>query len=506
MALKLTKTHKALLIVIILIVAAVGIMFYKPAGPAKEAELPPEPPPYPYLDCDGECNVPLSVLPRPSAETHVVVNPNDPDNIVAASNDLNNPSEDVWLHYYTSFDGGKTWSDGRVPGYRGSGDPSILTGMGTACDPALAFDSDNNVYLAGVGYNRHYAHTGRATLIFVARSSNGGESFDQVSQVHMSFTRIGQFNDKEWIAADLNNGNVYVVWTIFTGMSVGQIVFSRSTNHGQTWTPPTKLADIRADFDAQGSYIIVDKNSTVHVVWRDFATDSLHYTKSEDFGDSWAPVKAIVQMEPPPWALPGGTYRTPTMPTMAADMSDGPYSGSLYLTWMDQRFGDADILLTSSRDGGDTWNETYVRVNNDTIANGADQFFPAITVSPQGYVHVMFYDKRYDPNLTLLGVTYAVSTDGGQNFSININATDTLFDGDKGGKSHWSEITGDDSGFIGDYLGIAANNETAFLVWGDTRNASDTDGNSDIYAARVIFCDEHGDVNDTYAYMKQYGT
>jgi hypothetical protein len=503
---RLNKKYVALLFVLLILLAGIGLVSVKKEGWRDQEPEVQEAPPYPYLNCDADCNIPVSVKPNPSAETHVAVNPADPDNIVAASNDLNNPSQDVWLHYYTTKDGGDTWSDGAIPGYRGSLDPSILTGMGTSCDPAIAFDMDDNVYIAGVGYNRHYAHIGRATLIFVAHSSNGGETFDNVAQVSNSWTRVGRFHDKEWIAVDLNTGNVYVTWTMFVGYNTGHIMFSRSTDHGSSWSTPSKIAEFASDTDAQGSFVQVDKNGTIHVVWRDFSDDTIHYTKSTDQGNSWAPVRAIVQMEPPLWVMEGGTYRTPTMPTMAVDLSDGPYSNSIYITWQDDRYGDADILLTMSRDGGETWNDTPVRVNNDTIGNGADQFFPAVTVSWQGYIHVMFYDKRYDPNMTLLGVTYAVSVDGGQNFSINLNVTDTLFDGDKGGKSNWSAITGDSSGFIGDYLGIAANNETAFLFWADTRNADDTNGNSDIYAARVVFCDDFGDVSDTYEYMKKHGT
>jgi hypothetical protein len=221
-----------------------GAFMMKPAPSAPVGKPRPERPIYPYVDnVTNEYNFPMTTLPRPTAETHVVVNPKDPNNIVASANDMNNPSQDTWLHYYTSKDGGKSWGDGIVSGYRG-GPPSVLTGFGTSCDPALGFDMNNNVYLAGVGYNRHmYAHTGRANCIFVARSSNGGDSFDQVSIVHTAMFNMMQFNDKEWLAVDLNNGNVYVTWTIFAvGEMTGSIVFSKSTDQGRTWTPRAHMS------------------------------------------------------------------------------------------------------------------------------------------------------------------------------------------------------------------------------------------------------------------------
>ena len=207
-------------------------------------------------------------------------------------------------------------------------------------------------------------------------------------------------------------------------------------------------------------------------------------------------------MDPPPSPLPNATYRVPTMPVMAIDNSDGPYGGSIYLAWNDDRSGDSDILLAFSRDLGDTWSESYVRVNNDEEGNGADQFFPALAVAEQGWVHLMFYDRRYDPNHTLLGVTYAVSVDGGGNFTLNLNVSDALFNGDYGGRAYWTELMpGGDVGFVGDYLGIGVNNNTAFLTWCDCRNATPDDGNSDIYAALVVFAGPDGSVLDTYQYL-----
>ena len=495
-----------LIVGIVLLAGFAGL--YKPAPAGPRVHPAPQRPVWPYIDnVTNDDNFPMSTGGRPSAETHAAVNPNDPRNVVASSNDMNNPSQDTWLHYYTTKDGGTTWSDKIVPGYRG-GPPSVLTGFGTSCDPALGFDRNDNVYLAGVGYNRHtYVHTGRANCIFVARSSDGGDNFDQVSIVHQSLFNQAQFNDKEWLAVDLNTGNVYVTWTIFAGAQLtGSIVFSRSTDQGRTWTLPNKIADIAADIAAQGSFIAVDRNGTIHVVWRDFNDNTLHYTRSRDTGDSWDPVRPIINIVPNGNTLPSGTYRTPTMPVLVVDNTQGPYAGSVYVAWNDLGTGDADILLAYSRDGGETWSENHTRVNNDTVGNGAYQFFPAMAISDQGWLHLMFFDTRYDPGQTLLGVTYAVSVDGGQNFSINLNVSNTLFNGDYGGRAYWTELLpGGDVGFVGDYLGICANNDTAFLTWADCRNATPTDGNSDIYASLVVFSGQNGSVNDTYNFMKKYG-
>ncbi len=54
--------------------------------------------------------------------------------------------------------------------------------------------------------------------------------------------------------------------------------------------------------------------------------------------------------------------------------------GTLYLVWSDNRnsnnvHSDTDVFLARSRDGGDTWSDT-IRVNQDPVGSGRDQFFP----------------------------------------------------------------------------------------------------------------------------------
>lgn len=66
----------------------------------------------------------------------------------------------------------------------------------------------------------------------------------------------------------------------------------------------------------------------------------------------------------------------------------------LYVTWSDYRNGDLDVFCASSADNGRTWTNA-VRVNNDPIHNGADQFFQWLAVDPNdGAVNVMFYDAE----------------------------------------------------------------------------------------------------------------
>ena len=121
----------------------------------------------------------------------------------------------------------------------------------------------------------------------------------------------------------------------------------------------------------------------------------------------------------------------------------------------------------------DGWMGKVIRVNDDEVGNGKDQFFSTVTVSPQGYAQLIFYDRREDPDNTLLNIYYAVSVDGGETFH-NMNITNTQFNGD------YSR-----GPFMGDYLGIASSETTCFAIWADTRNGDADNVNADLYSARI---------------------
>jgi len=420
-------------------------------------------------------NIRLTDVPQSNNEPHIAVNPTDPLNIVAAGNDYGTPLEDAWVGFYTTVDGGKNWTRGLIPGYYETGDPKPgepLWGYKGGGDPVVAFGPDGTCYLAGIAFKRYPMTPGRSSGIFVARSEDKGFTWE-VNMVIASAT-IGTFHDKEWIAVDPNNGNVYVTWTAFNFYAVSSLVFSKSTDGGRTWSRPVVISDLlELELQVQGSAVAVDSKGAIHVVWIDFDSNTVRYTSSSDYGESWSLPKSIAPVKPLPSSLPGGGYRTPTLMAMAVDLSNGTYGGSIYASWPDYSNGNGDIMLVYSRDGGTNWSEP-VKVNNDNSGN--DQFFPAIAVSPNGWVHMSFYDRRDDPDNILLSMYYAQSRDGGKNFTIQLNVTDTMFNGDLSRGP-----------FIGDYNGIAANDTIAHLVWCDMRHGTESTPNSEVYYVSVKF-------------------
>jgi hypothetical protein len=467
--------------VIILILVAVGVA-YRPGGPMNPGKMQPVrysiPPP----------NYAVTTGPRDNNEPTIAISTTDPKTMVAGSNDYNTPNSDAWCGFYTTHDGGKNWTESFIPGYP-SGPQSALTGFGGAGDPVCVAAPDGSFYFAGIAFKRARMqqnpigfgwHLGLDNCVFVARSTDNGDSFSQVVIVWAAFESLVRFDDKEWVAVDPNNANnVYLAWVIFTGMLTARLMLSRSTDGGQSWSRPIAISETTSgELNLQGTAIVVDKKSVVHVTWIDYGNNNIRYAFSTNQGQSFSTPVNVAPITPIPTPLPHGNYRTPDMTALAVDTGGGSSDGALYVTWADYGSGDADVLLSYSHDNGKSW-EGPVRVNNDTDGNGADQFFPAVAVSAEGWVHVGFYDRRSDPNDTLLEYWWAMSFDGGTNFSINIPMSNASFNGD------YSRTGTND--FIGDYTGIVANNQTVAAVWCDMREGTESAGQSQIYCAAVPY-------------------
>ena len=430
-------------------------------------------------------NIQVTVTPQNTNEVSSTINPKNVLNVAAGANDYSTPNNDAWCGYYWSKDGGKTWGRGLLPGYNGdisvNGLTSPLLGYSGTGDPVLTFDSKGNLYYAGIAFMRTVAPR---SAIFVAKSTDGGETWPSSAiRIVAQGDGAAAFHDKEWLVVDPKNDYLYITWAMFSAYSASNIMFSRSTDGGNTWSIPTVISEFTAmKYQNQGTAMAVDSEGTLHISWIDFQTNKLQYVFSRDHGDSFSVPESICDVTPIPYNLNNNSYRTPTLPAMAVDPGNGKYKDSLYIAWNDYRNKDADIYMIYSRDKGATWSDP-IRVNQDELKNGKDQFFPGLSVSPGGKVSIHFYDRRDDANNTLLNIYYACSSDGGQHFS-DFRLSDTSFDGNAGGGSWIGQQTGG-AAFIGDYITSASCKERVYCFWTDTRNGSPDNRNSDIYMAYV---------------------
>jgi hypothetical protein len=168
---------------------------------------------------------------------------------------------------------------------------------------------------------------------------------------------------------------------------------------------------------------------------------------SHDGGATFSKDRLIIPAGPSYFGITG-VSRSNGFPQIGIDSQGGKQGGNLYVAWSDYTNGDVDVFIASSADHGRTWSKP-VRVNNDPLHNGNDQFFQWMAVDPQsGAVNLIFYDRRRDNLATT--VTLARSADGGRTFQ-NYTWDSEPF-----------EAEGD---FLGDYLAITAFGNKVFGAW-----------------------------------------
>ncbi|MCB9355894.1 MAG: T9SS type A sorting domain-containing protein [Lewinellaceae bacterium] len=385
----------------------------------------------------GHCLTAQNILVGNSGlpnEPSIMMDYNHPNVMVAAAN-INK--------YYLSQDTGRTWT-----AY------NLSSSYGVWGDPALDVDPAGNFYF----FHLSNPPTGNwIDRIVCQKSQDGGQSWNDGSFTGLNGTKA---QDKQWSAIDRNNGNIYLTWTQFDDYGSSNpadssiILFSKSTDGGANWSQPLRINSIAGDCidsdnTVEGATPAVGPNGEVYVSWA--GPNGIVFNRSTDQGNTW------LSHEIPVDPMPGGwdhnitsIQRANGLPITRCDLSGGPHHGTIYINWADQRngFGDTDIWLAKSTDGGNTWSGP-VRINDDPP--GKQQFFPWMAIDQtNGYLYFVFYDRRhYAGDMTDVYIAY--SQDGGNTF-VNKRISESPFLPTAGV-------------FFGDYTNIVAHNNIVRPIW-----------------------------------------
>lgn len=398
----------------------------------------------------------FSLTPEPGffTEPSIAVNPNNPQQVVAVFQSN--------VHASYSNDAGHTWNaaEGTAPSnYKVSGDVSTT------------FDNQGHVFVCYIAFDKlgtfnYWAHGATRNGIFVRRSLDGGKTWEADHfPVAEQPTQPGiPFEDKPYIVADNSKsqyaGNLYVGWTRWR-IADSQIVLSRSTVGGKTWSTPIEIdhhPGLPRDDNgaAEGFDGTVGPDGRLYAIWSQ--DNDIMLTISKDGGETFSRARPIIHTAPIMFAIET-LERANGFPQIAID----PHNQKLYVTWSDYRNGDLDVWCSTSADGGKKWSEP-ARVNNDPVHDGADQFFQWLAVDPvDSSVNVIFYDRRGYPQGRKQTVTLARSTDGGESFQNYAWTTEPF---EAGGV------------FFGDYSGLAAYGGRVYGAWTEKPAASEPETKS----------------------------
>jgi hypothetical protein len=194
---------------------------------------------------------------------------------------------------------------------------------------------------------------------------------------------------------------------------------------------------------AEGFDGVVGPDSKLYAIWSQ--DNAIMLTTSRDGGKTFSHARPVIHTAPIMFAVQT-LERANGFPQIAVD----PKSKRLYIAWSDYRNGDLDVFVAASDNGGKNWGPS-MRVNNDPVHNGAEQFFQWLAVDPtDGSIYVIFYDRRGDPQNRKQIVVLARSTDGGRSFT----------------NYAWNDDPFETSGvFFGDYSGLAAQGGRVYGIW-----------------------------------------
>jgi hypothetical protein len=302
----------------------------------------------------------------------------------------------------------------------------------------------------------------------------------------------GFLDDKDFIAADPSNNNLYVIWTRFAqGGDLDTNVFMRySSNEGVSWSAPVQVDDgsdgfvwpatvtVAPDHHVYAAYHSVGESAPDvpdhqgKIVVVRFNNDLTDPVCSIAESPGRADVTFNLQKAGSARKIPGATFYTQgsAQPWILADPMR---PGNIYVISADSNNGFrqdyGDIRLARSTDSGLTWSSSLIETSS--------ALFPNAAIDQNGDLVVAWYDNRRGLNNAAghfkLDVYATYSTDGGLTFAPAFPVNDqtpgvntpngNIFDPDPGAGIY-------DSGpppttRIGEYFGLGIWGGTAYVAW-----------------------------------------
>jgi hypothetical protein len=394
---------------------------------------------------------------------------------------------------------------------------------------------------------------------------------------------LGKFNDKTAIEADRTggacDGNVYFAYSRFSGNAGGVgIYFTRSTDHGVTFSTPMEIS--KNIQDVQNPDISVTHNGHVYVAFRQFADnnspDAIVIAKSTNCGQTFSPPTVVQTFTPsdaqdvsqpvsgsftqsqpddPGFEDEGGDapgsiardcgdfadhcqsgftfFRRDTQVRSTADQLDAAHewiymvydatktgtvtnSNSTYSSAGTGKVGQAATYFIRY-DGATGSHTPPALIDNQTTGH---QVFPDISAAG-GVLHALWWDSRNDPCYSVqrpigncangstdnsLDVYAAMSTNGGGAWTNKTRVTDVSTN------PNYEQFDDRSVPFAGDYLWVTSLGATAFGVWTDWRNTvAGTDpretlpdpdaGNADVVQCRTssVVTDKKGNQTTVFS-------
>jgi hypothetical protein len=308
------------------------------------------------------------------------------------------------------------------------------------------------------------------------------------------------FSDKNWIAADDAAvspffGNVYGCWVEFRSLGAGPepVMFTRSTDGGDTWSNPKQLSEASNTFvphvgGRQGCQVDTDSDGVVYVffIGSDPRTKQTvqKMARSFDGGVRFerprpvATVEECGRFDPVQGRLTfDGVAGARTNSFPSVSIANGAPTGAnapdtIHLSWCDGPTNGANeqTMVQWSTNKGQTWQGP---VNAARPGDRPD--FPAVALSPDGTDAYLVYMAFHTP--------WQSTTAAPRMFEGVVLHASVAPNGAPGpfaeihrgvaGDARASSANSLAFEFLGDYDAVSATNDFAVAVWNEAREATD---------------------------------
>ncbi|MGH8225442.1 MAG: sialidase family protein [Gammaproteobacteria bacterium] len=411
-------------------------------------------------------------------EPFVAVNPGNAANLIGVwQQDRYSDGGAHGLVAGASFDGGKTWNNVPLLMSRcAGGNAGNGADYARASDPWVAISPNGTAYAISISFTGATFQAGSQGAVLVVSSNDGGQTWSNPTTLIVD--GASAFNDKESITADPNDSNyVYAVWDRLTTSNVGPAWISRTSDGGQSWeaahilyNPGTNNQTLNNQIAVLPDGTVVDFFTEIDNSFQGNPNAFMAVVRSTDHGQTWSPPIKIADIQ----AIGATDPETGQDIRDGADLGQitaGP-TGELVVVWQDARFsgGKRDgVLLSRSGDGGLSWSSP-IEINGDP---NVQAFEPAVAVRSNGTIGVTYFDFRDDTAdpATLPTDYWLTQSSDGTNWSESLVS----------GPFDFALAPNAEGLFLGDYQGIVGVDDIGFLPFFVQTTGAGTSNRTDVY-------------------------
>ena len=397
------------------------------------------------------------------------MNPKDPNQIIAASNNI---LVGLQSQFYSS-DGGATWGQTTLP---------LLAGDSTHSDPTVDWTSDGTAWATTIGIS-----AGSTVLQLRAyKSTDGGQNWAFDGTISGNQTNT----DKQLMCVDSGASSpyrdtIYVIWHTDSAVFV-----NRRTSSG--WDVPVQVSQAETSGNGIGGDITTNAAGQVFSFWPDPGSQGIYVAKSVNGGQNFSiPTRVVKTYGSYEFQVPSFASRQVLIYASAASYQLGGRD-DVYVTWTDLS-GEpgcdssssnpgtgstspckSRVWFARSTDGGVTWAPADVRKINPA-ASLSDQFNQRLAIDPTtGILGVVYYDTSADGARKKTNLVFQSSADFGEHWSDPLIVSSAMSDETNASADRFNQY--------GDYNGLSAVAGSAFFPsWTDHR-----DNNPEaIFTARI---------------------